>query len=81
MTDDDSVRIGLGAPGEIDPDDLIVNREVIEISLTPQLAAYIDRMVELGLWGDTREEVCVTLIREGIRRNWSLIHPGAPDLE
>jgi Arc/MetJ-type ribon-helix-helix transcriptional regulator len=51
------------------------NRVEIKIELSPQIAALIDRMVETGLWGDTREEVCVTLIREGIRRHWKLIEP------
>jgi Arc/MetJ-type ribon-helix-helix transcriptional regulator len=56
---------------------MTADTNVVEISieLTPQVAAYIDQMVATGLWGDTREEVCVTLIREGIRRHWRLIEP------
>lgn len=49
------------------------NGTVIELKLPAQVVDYIDQMVDLGLWGDTREEVCLTLIREGLRRHWKLI--------
>ncbi|HEY1878484.1 MAG TPA: hypothetical protein VGG68_00980 [Caulobacteraceae bacterium] len=54
------------------------NRVEISFTLPPKVAHLIDRMVETGLWGDTREEVCITLIREGIRRHWKLIEPSQP---
>ena len=55
------------------------NRGEISFEISPQLSACLDQMVELGLWGDTVEEVCVTLIREGIRRHWRIIAGKALD--
>lgn len=70
------------------------NKVVIEFDLPPKIVEYIDRMVETELWGVTREEVCLTLIREGIRRHletlpaaerWALLvgdgpeFPGTPE--
>jgi hypothetical protein len=39
------------------------NGVTISFELSPQVSGYLDHMVETGLWGDTREEVALTLIR------------------
>jgi hypothetical protein len=44
-----------------------------KISTTPQLAAYLETMVNLGIWGKTRSEVGERLIGAQIER---LIHEG-----
>ena len=63
------------------------NKVVVELTLPPKIVEYIDQMVETGLWGDDREEVCLTLVREGIRRHlgmlpaaerWALLVGGEP---
>jgi len=40
----------------------------VEAHLNPQLMAQIDRMVETGRYGDTREDVIVYLIIEAVDR-------------
>jgi hypothetical protein len=39
------------------------NGVTISFELSPQMSGHLDLMVETGLWGDTREEVALTLIR------------------
>jgi hypothetical protein len=52
------------------------NGVTISFEVSPQVSGYLDLMVETGLWGDTREEVALNLIREGIRRHWAFISDG-----
>ena len=42
------------------------SNEVVRLELPARIVTLIDRMIEIGLWGDDREKVAMNLIREGV---------------
>ena len=63
-------QLGLSTPGGLVRVERCAKEEGQQVSLTlPATSVHLlDQVTELGLWGDTREEVCRRFVDEGLRR-------------